>query len=143
MKSVSVICSYLIHKCSQHGRSVRSETILILNILFFFCLFLFSINTTRSTNVHTQFVETVRFFHPRGAQAEEGPGSCLISRYSLFVPLCCVSFFTFCLHSGRLCLVRDYKIAGSKQYKGNELKTKLTLKLKHFSLKLSVRRSFS
>ena len=93
----------------------------------FFCLFLFSINTTRSTNVHTQFVETVRFFHPRGAQAEEGPGSCLTSRYSLFGPLCCVSFFTFCLHSGRLCLVRDYKIAGSKQYKGNELKTKLTL----------------
>ena len=138
-----MICSYLIHKCSQHGRSVRSETILILNILFFFCLFLFSINTTRSTNVHTQFVETVRFFHPRGAQAEEGPGSWLISRYSLFGPLCCVSFFTFCLHSGRLCLVRDYKIAGSKQYKGNELKTKLTLKLKHFSLKLSVRRSFS
>lgn len=101
----------------------------------FFCLFLFSINTTRSTNVHTQFGETVRFFHPRRAQAEEGPGSCLITRYSLFGPLCCVSFFTFCLHSGRLCLVRDYKIAGSKQYKGNELKTKLAFLIETFSQK--------
>ena len=126
MKSLSVICSYLIHKCSRHKRSVRSETNLILNIPFFVFSFFRSIPTTRTTDVKTQFVETVRFFHPTSARErsvtrydKRAPDLDRFSTYSLFGPLCCVSFLKLCLQPGaRLhAQIRDYRIAGSKQYR--------------------------
>ena len=110
--------------------------------IFFVFSFFRSIPPARPMYIHN-LLKPSGFFTQEALKLKRAPDLDRFSTYSLFGPLCCVSFFTFCLHSGRLCLVRDYKIAGSKQYKGNELKTKLTLKLKHFSLKLSVRRSFS
>ena len=87
----------LIHKFSLSKRSIRSDTILISNIFSSISFF----------DRDRRFMYSIcwsppRFLHPSSNSHKRAPDLVLFTPYSLFDPLCFVSFFKFCLHPGAL-----------------------------------------
>ena len=74
---------------------LQKSEILISNIFLQLSFFRFRLRPTPDDRLCTQFLEPTSFFPPNNKRA---PDLAKFSPYSLFGPLCSVSFFTFCLH---------------------------------------------